>query len=130
MRPAIEQHRAEFQCDHAERELLQHGGRDGGMLARQPEVRLDLLFPRVEILLHLAGEDLAELGIDAADVGSQRLNQGQQNAPLQNGSADSLPCLLAALLVRLDHGRSISPASRSRARSSLSRRAICPLSRS
>ena len=79
MRPAIEQHRAELQRNHAQGKLLQHRGRNGGMFARQSQVRLDLFFPGVEILLHLAGEDLAELGIDAADVGGQRLNQGQQN---------------------------------------------------
>ena len=53
--------------------------RDGRMLAAQPELRLDQLFPRVEIFFDLARENLAELGVDAADVGGQRLNRGQQH---------------------------------------------------
>ena len=51
------------------------------MLARQAEVRLDLFFPLVEIVLHFAGKDLAELGIDAADVGRKRVNEGRDRQP-------------------------------------------------
>ena len=47
------------------------------MLAGEAQLRFDQFFPGVEVLLDLAGEDLAELGVDAADLGGQRLDQGQ-----------------------------------------------------
>ena len=49
------------------------------MFAGQPELRLDLFFPRVEIVLHLARKNLAELRVDAADVGSQRLDERRRS---------------------------------------------------
>ncbi len=60
----------------AESELLEDGGGERGVLAAEAEMRLDFLFPGVEIVLHLAGKNLAELGVDAADVGGQRFDGG------------------------------------------------------
>ena len=75
MRSAIEEDGAEFQGDEAEGKLLQDRGGDGGVLAAQAQLRLDQFLPGVEIFLLLAGEDFAELGVDAADVGGQRLDE-------------------------------------------------------
>ena len=71
VRGAIKKHRANGQCEDAKRKLLQHGGAERGMFARKADQRLDLFFPLVEIVLHLARQDLAELGVDAADVGRE-----------------------------------------------------------
>ncbi len=68
MRSAIEEHRAEFQRDDAQGQLLQHRRADGRVLAAQAQLRLDQLLPGVQVFLFLAGENLAELGVDAADV--------------------------------------------------------------
>ena len=76
---AIEQNGAELERDDAERELLQNRRAESGMLAAQAQLRLDLLFPGVEIVLNFARENLAELGVDAADVGGQRHDAGQQD---------------------------------------------------
>ena len=120
-----------------ERKLLQHRGGDGGVLAAQAELRLDCFFPGVEILLHFAGENLAELGVDAADVGGQRLDGGRKirkkigewliaRAP----AAARLRCrqlLLSAGIAPC--ARSMRPCGRpSRARRARSRRAISPAS--
>ncbi len=77
VRSAIEQHHAELQRNNAQRQLLQHRRGDGCVLAAQAELRLDQLFPCVQIFLDFARENLAELGVDAADVGGQRLHRGE-----------------------------------------------------
>ena len=74
VRRAIEEHRAELQRDDAQRELLQHRGGDRGVLAAETELRLDALLPGVEILLHFARKNLAELRVDAGHVRGQRLD--------------------------------------------------------
>ncbi len=79
MRRAIEEDGAEAESDEAQGELLQNRSAEGGVLAAEAELRLDQLLPGVEIFLHLAGQNLAELGVDAADVRGQRLDRGQQN---------------------------------------------------
>ena len=45
----------------------------------EPEVRLDFFFPRVEVFLNFVRENLAELGVDAADVGGQGLDEREKN---------------------------------------------------
>ena len=79
MRRAVEEECADLESDDAQRELLQNCRAQGGVLAREAELRLDQLLPRIEILLNLASKNLAELGVDAAHVGGQRLDRGQQN---------------------------------------------------
>ena len=64
--------------DDAKRKLLQHRRRQRRMFAAQADMRLDLLLPRVEIVLHLARQNLAELGVHAADVRGQRIDQSPQ----------------------------------------------------
>ena len=78
MRRAIKEDCAELERDDAERKLLQDRGAEGGVVAGEAELRLDQFFPGVEVFLHLAGEDLAELGVDAADVGGQGFDGGQE----------------------------------------------------
>jgi hypothetical protein len=78
MQSAIEEHRAELQRDDAQRQLLQDRRADGGVLAGQAQLRLNQLLPRVQVLLDLARQNLAELGVDAADVAGQGLDRGQQ----------------------------------------------------
>ena len=48
------------------------------MFAAEAELWLDQFFPSVEILFYFVGEDLAKLGVDAADVGGQGFNHGEQ----------------------------------------------------
>ncbi len=55
VRGAIEEHRAELQRDDAQRKLLQHRRGNGHVFAAQAQLRLNLLFPGVEVVLHLAG---------------------------------------------------------------------------
>jgi len=117
MRSAIKKQRAEFERDDAEGELLQDGCAKGGVLAAQAEQRLDMVFPRIKILLHFAGEDFAELGVDAADVCGEGFNGGQQD---QRGDDEGrhVRALGAA-------ARSMRPSGkRRRARRRRSRRAI------
>ena len=85
VRRAIEEDRAEFQRDEAQGKLLQNRRADGSVLAGESELRLDQLLPGVEILLDLAGEDFAELGVDAADVGGQRLDGGEKENEEEEG---------------------------------------------
>ena len=55
------------------------------MLAGEAELRLDQLLPGVEVLLDLAGQNLAELGVDTADVGGQRLDRGEEDDEEKDG---------------------------------------------
>ena len=48
---AIKEHRAEFEGDEPQGKLLQDRGADSGMVAGEAELRLDQLFPGVEVLL-------------------------------------------------------------------------------
>ena len=79
MRGAIEEDCTELESDDAEGELLQYGCAERGVIAAEAEQRLDLGFPCVKILLHFAGEDFAEFGVDAADVGGEGFNDGQHD---------------------------------------------------
>ena len=45
------------------------------MLPRKADQRFNLFFPLVEIVLHLAGQNLAELRVHAADVGREGVDQ-------------------------------------------------------
>ena len=58
--------------------MLQHGGGDGGMFAAEAEMRLDFFFPGIDVVLHLAGKDLAELRVDAADIGREGFDKGRE----------------------------------------------------
>src|SRR3954464_11672763 len=49
------------------------------MLTRQPDKRLDVLFPLVEIVLHFAGQNLPKLRIHVADVRRKRVHQRHQH---------------------------------------------------
>ena len=46
--------------------------------AAEAEAGLDDLLPGVDVVLVLAGEELAHLGVDAVDVGGQREDDQQQ----------------------------------------------------
>src|ERR1039457_2565513 len=75
---AVKEDSAESQRQDAQGQLLQDRGAEGGMLAAEADLRLDLLLPGVQILLDLAGKDLAELRVDADDVRGQHLDGRQQ----------------------------------------------------
>ena len=62
---------AEEQGDAGERELAQDGGGERGRLAAEAQAGLQQLLPRVDVVLVLAGEKLAHLGVDAIDVGRE-----------------------------------------------------------
>jgi len=119
-RCTIEEDRAEAEGDQAQGELLQDRRAEAGVLAGETQLRLDEFLPSVEVLLDLAGEDFAELGVDAADVRGQRLNQDQQND--EENEERGHGCLTFA-------ARSMRPCGKpSFVRRSRSRRAILPLS--
>ena len=59
----------------AKRKLLQYCRRKPHMLTAQAELRLNLLFPRVEIVLNFARQNLAEFHVHTTDVRSQHLNK-------------------------------------------------------
>ena len=82
---AIKEHGAELEGDEAESKLLQHRGGDGGVFTAQAELRLDQFLPGIEVFFDLAREDLAELGVDAADVGGQCLHGGEENDKEDDG---------------------------------------------
>jgi hypothetical protein len=140
IRRAVEEHGAEFESDDAERELLQDRRADGGVFAREAELGLDELFPGVEIFFDLAGEDFAELGVDAADVGGQRFDGGEEKHHDDGEGAHGRLALgrLPGLKSETGGTRSFSAAARSMrpwgnlslARSRRSRRAILPSSTS
>ncbi len=65
---AIEEHRTELQGDNAQRQLLQHGRRNRGMLAREPQLRFNQFFPGVQILFDFTRQNLAELRVYPAHV--------------------------------------------------------------
>jgi hypothetical protein len=104
-RGAIEEHRAELKCDQPQGKLLQNSGADLGVFAAQAQARLDLLLPCVQVFLLLARQNLAELAVDEADVGGQRLDQGQKNNQQDEERGHSLrprfvsdaPAILGAL---------------------------------
>ena len=128
VRSAIEQHRANRQREHRKRKLLQHRGAQSGMLARKPDQRLDLFFPLVEIVLHLARQNLAELRIHAADVRREGLHQRRDHQK-RDGEPAHGRAPFCMLRIRTRICRSIRPwGRRSLARSFCSRRAISPLS--
>ena len=119
-----EEKRAEPESDEAERELLENGGAKIGVLAAEAEVGLDALLPRVEVLLHLAAEDLAELRVDALDVRGQRGHGDEENEEGERERGHGV-----RLLVLADPAleRSMRPCGRpSRARKLRSRRRILP----
>ena len=97
------------------------------MVAGQPELRLDLFFPGIEIVLNFKRQNLSELRVDAADIRSQRLNErGYDNQHNETGDHRRLPLRAAA---GTTEERSIRPwGSPSWPRRIRSRRAICPAS--
>jgi len=44
-----------------------------------PQARLDILLPGIEIVLHLAGENLAKLRIHARHIGREREHRPHQD---------------------------------------------------
>ena len=54
-----------------EGELAEDGGGERDGLAAEAEAGLDDLLPGVDVVLVLAGEELAHLGVDAVDVGGE-----------------------------------------------------------
>ena len=62
---------AEEQGDGGEGELAEDGGGEGDGLAAKAEAGLDELFPGVDVVLVLAGEELAHLGVDTIDVSGE-----------------------------------------------------------
>ena len=54
-----------------EGELAEDGGGEGDGFAAEAEAGLDDLFPGVDVVLVLAGEELAHLEVDAIDVGGE-----------------------------------------------------------
>ena len=135
----VEEDGAECKRDDAESQLLQDGCAEGGVLAAQAELRLDQFFPRIEIFLHLAGKDLAELGIDAADVGGQSLDRGQQNQREDDERCHGRRAFAAGFGGRRFEGadaldspraRSAPGAGRAARAAARSRRSICPESAS
>jgi len=90
------------------------------MAAGEANVRLDQLFPGVEVVLLLARENLAELGTDAADVGGQRLDGGEEEDEEDDGEGHGLDTRLRAcdfpsnlaVLKGLDFSRAATPATR------------------
>src|ERR1019366_413931 len=135
----VEENGAKCKRDDAEGHLLQNGCAEGGVFASQAEQWLDLLLPCIEVFLDFAGEDLAELRIDAADVRGQGLDRGQQNqheddkrghgrrafAVVFGGRRFEGACCIGAAV------RSINPCGRPRRpRKRRSRRSICPESAS
>ncbi len=87
------------------------------MIAAQSDLRLNLLLPLVEIVLHFAREDLAELGVHAADVRGQRVDDRREDDKRDGCKAHALALRAARafglLLVRnaptASPARSISP---------------------
>ena len=59
------------QSEGDEGELTEDGGGEGDGFAAEAEAGLDDLLPGVDVVLVLAGEELAHLEVDAIDVGGQ-----------------------------------------------------------
>ncbi len=78
--PALlhEQHVADEHADAGHGELCQHGHRHRGALAAHMETRFHPLFVGLNVLLELAREEFAHLGVEAIDIGDQR-QQAEQN---------------------------------------------------
>jgi hypothetical protein len=66
------QNRPELKRNKAQRKLHQNIRAQSRMFAAQAEMRLNPFLPRVQILLHLTAQNLAELRVDTADVGGHR----------------------------------------------------------
>ena len=130
VRRTIEENRADGKRNAAKRELLQNSGAQGSMFAGESEERLDLFFPLIQIVLHLAGQNLAELGVDAADICGEGVDQGH-NHQKRNGDP-----LMGVVLSCGRHFRPDLPAQSAHeedeasTRSCCSRRAISPASAS
>src|ERR1035438_10739299 len=108
-------------------------------------MRLDFLFPCIDVVLHLAGEDLAKFGVDTGDVGGQRFNKSREDEE-KNGEGRHMRRLFPARVIPFppfpppavgptlfragsDSERSMRPWGRPRwARKRRSRRAIWPAS--
>ena len=69
---------AEEQCQGRDSELTQDGGGEGDGFATEVKEGLDDLLPGVDVVLILAGKELAHLGVDAVDV-SDEGEYGQQD---------------------------------------------------
>ena len=65
---AIEEHRAKLQRNDAQCQLLQHRRTDSCMFPAKAQMRLNKLFPGIQVFFDLVRENLAELRVDAADV--------------------------------------------------------------
>ena len=59
------------ECKRGEGELAKDGGREGDGLATEAETGFDDLLPGVDVVLVLAGEELAHLEVDAVDVSGE-----------------------------------------------------------
>jgi hypothetical protein len=70
---------AEDHRQAGERKLHQHSGREGDVFAAHAQARLEMLFPGVDVLLKLTGEELAHLGVHAVDVRGQGENDEQND---------------------------------------------------
>ncbi len=68
IRRAIKEQSAELESDEAQGELLQDCRADRRVAASEAQLRFDQLLPGVEVFFDFAGENLAELAVDAADV--------------------------------------------------------------
>ena len=59
------------ECKGGEGELAEDGGGEGDGFAAEAETGFDDLLPGVDVVLVLAGEELAHLEVDAVDVGGE-----------------------------------------------------------
>ncbi len=142
MRGAVKQHRSNRQREHSQGQLLQDCRAKSSVIARESDLRFDLFFPFIEVVLHLARKNLAVLRIHAADVRRKGIYQSreyqQRNRKPAHGRAPFAVCFL--LTTDLDAPgltfetwdptvRSMRPwGRRSRARSFCSLRVIWPWS--
>ena len=58
--------------------MFEDRGAESAVFAAEAEVGLDAPLPHVEGFLHLAAEDLTELGVDSLDVGSHGCDHGEE----------------------------------------------------
>ena len=84
------------QREGSEGELTEDGGGEGDGLAAEAEAGLDDLFPGVDVVLILAGEELAHLEVDAIDVGGER-EDGEENKECDGVGVGGGHCRLAWL---------------------------------
>ena len=94
-----EEAQAEEDAEGGDGELAEERGGEGDGFAAETEAGFDDLLPGVDVVLVLAGEELAHLGVDAVDVGDEREDGEEDGEQRWLGRASCAASLYASWML-------------------------------